>query len=294
MEKVPNTLLDAALLSRLSALRVRSRGRLNGAMVGKHRSRRHGSSIEFAEHKEYSPGDDTRRLDWKAYAKVDRYYVKRFEDETNLRTFLVMDSSGSMGYGEDDGQKLRHGARLAASLAFLLLREQDNVGLIAFQKTLTHYAPPRGQHGYLNELLRILVNLRAEGETEINAGLQHVVEVARQRSLVVVISDFFEPAQDFMKTLSLLARRHEVVLLHTLHPDELSFPFERMSIFRSMEDSGELIAEPMAIRDSYLKEMKRFQQELKDFCAKTGIRYQLTLTGEPIDRQLSTLLADRG
>jgi len=285
-------LLEPELLAKLGALRVRSRGRVSGALVGKHRSKRHGSSVEFAEHKEYSPGDDTRRLDWKAYAKVDRYYIKQFEDETNLRAYLVLDSSGSMGYGEGNLRKLRHGSRLAAALAFLLLREQDSVGLIAFRDETTHYAPPRGEKGYLNELNRNLRKLIAEGETQIQKGLQTVLEVARQRSLVVIISDLFETGEEYLQTLAQISKRHEVAVLHVLHEDELTFPFERMHIFREMEGDGELIAEPSSVRDSYLKEMTAFLHRTKTFCANHGIRYHQIQTGEAIDRQLSVLLSE--
>ena len=294
MMEETSPLLEPELLARLGALRVRSRGRVSGALVGKHRSKRHGSSVEFAEHKEYSPGDDTRRLDWKAYAKVDRYYIKQYEDEINLRAYMILDSSGSMGYGEGNHGKLRHGSRLAAALAFLLLREQDSVGLIAFKDQTTHYSPPRGEKGYLNELNRTLLTLIPEGETQLKSGLQTVLEVARQRSLVVVISDLFETGEEYLQTLAQISKRHEVALLHVLHQDELTFPFEKMHIFREMEGSGELIAEPASVRESYLKEMNEFLERTKSFCANHGIRYQQTETGEPIDRQLSLLLSEVG
>ena len=287
-------LLEPDLLARLRTLRLRSRERLSGALVGRHKSRRRGSSSEFAEHKEYAAGDDIRRLDWRAYAKVNRYYIKQFEDETHLRAFLVVDSSGSMGYGEGAANKLAHASRLAGALGYLLLRDQDSVGLIAYNDHVTEAIPPRSDQGATQELFRTLGNLRAEGPTQLTMGLTAVLEQARRRSIVVVLSDLFEENTEFLDLLSILSKRHEVMLLHVLHPDELDFPFERMHLFRSMEDGSELMAEPEVIRDAYLREMQSFIETCRKRCVNQGIRYALVPSGGAVDEQLSAALGERG
>ena len=287
-------LLEPELLARLRTLRLRSRERLSGALVGRHKSRRRGSSSEFAEHKEYSAGDDIRRLDWRAYAKVNRYYIKQFEDETHLRAFLVVDSSGSMGYGDGDGKKLTHASRLAGAIGYLLLRDQDSVGLIAYNDRVTEAVPPRSDQGAIQELFRTLSTLRAEGPTLLTTGLTAVLEQARRRSIIVVLSDLFEENTEFLDLLSTLSRRHDVLLLHVLHPDEMEFPFERMHLFRSMEDASELMAEPEVIRDAYLREMQNFIDGCRRRCINQGIRYALVPSGGAIDEQLSAVLGEKG
>ncbi len=289
-----NPLLDAALLAQLSTLQLDTNHRIAGALVGRHRSPKHGSSIEFAEHKEYTQGDDIRHLDWKAYVKLDRYYVKRFEDETNLRTFILLDTSGSMRYGEGDQEKFRHGCRLAAALAFLLLKQQDNVGLVAFRDRIVNYAPPRARSSYLKDLTNILLSLKPEGETRLLSGLEHLVEHAKHRSLIFVISDFFDSSSTFQKTLSRLSTRHDISLFHVLHPDERQFPFNEMTIFEALEGSKRVIAEPQTIRDTYLRVMETFLENMRSLCVKSGIQYNLAQTEEPIDKILSKYRGSRG
>lgn len=287
-----SALLEPALLMRLNQLKVQSHKRLLGAIVGRHRSPSHGASIEFAEHKEYTPGDEIRHLDWKAYGKFDKYYVKRYEDETNLRTFVIVDASGSMGYGEPTS-KLLHASKLAAALAFVLLKQQDSVGLITVSDKVDHYIPPRATSSHLEDVCRTLVGLRPAGATLLAQGLQQVTEHARRRSTVFVLSDLFDQSSGLEKGLTQMAQRHEVTLLHVLDRDELEFPFDQLTVFRSMEDDAEVLAEPLVIRDTYLRELLRFRESMRRLALKNGMGYHLANTADTVDSIVVRCLTSR-
>ena len=218
-------ILDPAAVASLSDLKVRARVVVEGALSGLHRSPHHGASVEFAEHKEYAPGDEVRRIDWKAYGKFDKYYVKRFEQETELRAYLLLDTSASMDYRGAGVSKLEYARQLAAGLAYLLLRQQDQVGMIAFGERLRGYLPPRARGGHLADLLTALEELDAHGRTDLARAMAYTSEVAPRRSLVVVFSDLLEEARGDRDARHLLrglrARKHDVVVFHTLDRDEL-------------------------------------------------------------------------
>jgi uncharacterized protein (DUF58 family) len=286
-------LLSPELLARLSHLQIKIGRRLTGAIVGRHRSPNHGSSIEFKEHKEYAPGDEIRHLDWKAYAKLDRYYIKRFEDETNLRSFLLLDTSASMGYGSTGENKLRYASRLAAALAFILLKQQDSVGLVVFNNQIEKFIPPRSQGSHLQNIIEILDTLSPTGETALEAGLSHVLEHARKNSMVYVLSDFFDTSDSVQKILGHLSRRHEIALMHILDPHEIEFPFENMTLFQSMESSGQILAEPKIIRKTYLREFERFCDQLRRDALTNGMEYQQISTGTSVDKSLLDYLVSR-
>ena len=284
-------LLDPVAIARLGSMGVRARYIALGALAGLHRSRRRGSSIEFSEHKEYSPGDELRHIDWKAYGKLDKYYVKRFEEETELRCYVVLDASGSMGYGHTASgaptvTKLRYGAFLAAALSYLLLRQQDPVGLILRPGP---FVPPRAREGHLNHILSALEEARAEGPTELVPALQHLTEVIKPRSLVVLLTDLFEPRlTEVMHLLrGLRARRHEVAVFHLLDPDELSFPFTDLVRFHSMEgEEREILCDGRSARSGYLEALREFAAQSRAACQAGDVEYHLTDTSTPIDRAL--------
>jgi uncharacterized protein (DUF58 family) len=286
-------LLDAAALLRLSNLELRARTVVEGALSGLHRSPHHGSSVEFAEHKEYTAGDEIKHIDWKAYGKFDRYYIKRFEEETELRCYLVLDTSASMGYGEPS--KLEYARLLSASIGYVLLRQQDQVGLISFGEQLSGYLPPRARGGHLGDLLTALEGATARGRTDLERALHHVSEVAQRRSLIVVLSDLLDPrpAAPTRRLLrSLRARRHDVVVFHLLHPDELHLPFEGPTRFQSMEDEKELIADPAEVRRAYLAEVEAFIEGYRRGLSEGDVEYHLVDTARPPAEPLLEFLND--
>ena len=294
MSEKARELLDPALMARLSHLSFRTGRFMSGSLSGQHRSPLHGSSIEFAEHKEYASGDEIRHINWQVFAKSDKYYVKRYEDETNLRCFLLIDASASMGYGEGGRTKLRVASELAAALAFLLLKQQDSVGLVAFGDSVRAYVPPRARSGHLREIGDALLSLTPEGETRIDAGLRHLMEHVGRRAVIFVLSDFFDHSEEFRRLLALFAgARHQITLMHVLDPDEISFPFEQLTLFRSMEGAGEVLAEPKVIRDTYLRELTAFRERLRQTCLEQGVDYHLVDTGRPLDETVVSYLTGR-
>jgi uncharacterized protein (DUF58 family) len=283
--------LNAEALARLAGLQLRVKAVMEGTLAGLHRSPHHGSSIEFAEHKEYSPGDDLRHLDWKAYGKFDRYYVKRFEDETELRAYFMLDCSGSMGYGAPLS-KLEYGSVLVACLAHLLGRQGDQTGLLAFAEQVRRYVPPRARSSHLAEVVDALESLRPSGSTDLAKAVRYLTEVISHRTLTVVVSDLFDTAGDALRLLRhLRARRHHVVLLHVLHPDELQFPFADLTLFESMEDDQQLLVDPGGVRKAYLVEIQRFLERTRQACLEGEIEYHTVSVAEPPHEVLLRLIS---
>jgi uncharacterized protein (DUF58 family) len=304
---VNTELLDPIAIARLGSMALRARYIALGALAGLHRSRRRGSSVEFSEHKEYSPGDELRHIDWKAYGKLDKYYVKRFEEETELRAYLVVDSSGSMGYarapsaGQPAVSKLRYASFLAAGLSYLLLRQQDPVGLLLVKRPGRQpherlYIPPRAREGHLANVLDELEAARAEGDTDLVGSLKHLSEIIRPRSLVVVLSDLFEPrlADAISLLRGLRARRHDVAVFQLLDADELAFPFRELLRFQAMEDEPrEVLCDARATRSSYMKALNEFTSSARRSCEAGDVEYHLIETSTPVDRALLDFLVKR-
>jgi len=291
-----NRLLDPELLMRLATLKLRARAVAEGVLTGLHRSPHHGQSVEFAEHKEYAPGDEIRHIDWKAYGKTDKYYVKQFEQETNLRAWLVVDASGSMGYRGPRAamSKLQYGSTLAAALAYLLVRQQDAAGLVAVGAQVTRAIAPRAAASHLGALLEALEGLTAAGPTRLAAAVDHVVEHAPRRCQVVVVSDLMDPEERVVRRLAQLRRRkHEVTLFHVLDPAELDFPFEDPTLFLSMEDERQLEAHGREVRKGYLEVLSRWLGTVKRQAQEADLDYALCRTDRPLDEVLLPFLARR-
>ncbi len=314
------SLLDPKLLSRLATLQLRARRVVEGVLTGLHRSPAQGQAVEFAEHKEYAPGDDTRHIDWRTYARVDRYYVKKYELETNLRAWIVLDASASMAYSRLGVSKLDYAKTIAASLAFLLNRQQDLAGLVIagaadaaevaarellpaieeaapdskLPRSIRRYIPPRASPAHLNGLLTILEGVQAHGSTDVAGAMDFVAEKAQRRALVFVISDLFDPTPKALQSLANLRRRRcEVTVFHTLDRDEIDFPFEDPTEFLSLEGPERIEANPRTIRQGYLDEMQKFLGETRRTLRDNDVEYVLTPTDEPPDRVLLTFLAAR-
>ena len=284
--------VDAEVLARVGGLGARARLIAEGALQGQHRSPHRGASVEFAQHREYVAGDELKHLDWKAYARQDRYVVKQFEDETNLRVFLLVDASNSMNYGAPS--KLDFGATVAASLAYVMLRQGDAVGLQVFGQALGEYVPPRGRPDHFWSMVRALEAAPVGGETRIASALEHISEVAGRRAAIYLFSDMldFDP-----RTVGLLRelrrRRHRVDVLHVLHPDELSFPFDDLTIFEALESTEEELADPKGMRAQYVEEVTAFCDDLKRRLGEGDVGYRRVLTTDAIDALLLSLIGGR-
>jgi uncharacterized protein (DUF58 family) len=272
------SLLDPEVLARLATLKLRVRAVAEGVLNGLHKSPQHGQSVEFAEHKEYAPGDEIRHIDWKAYARFDKYYVKRFEQETNLRAWMVVDASGSMGYrsAERGLTKLDYASALAGTLAYLLVRQQDAAGVAVFAGSVTRAVPPRAEAAHVGAVLEALEAARPGGETRVAAALDFLLE----RAEVKLVGD-------------LRRRRHDVTVFHVLDPAELEFPFDDPTLFLSMEDARSVEARGRDVRRGYLEVVGRWLEETRRACAEADLEYVLARTDRPPDEVLVPWLARR-
>jgi uncharacterized protein (DUF58 family) len=287
-------LLTPETLARLAGVKLRARAVMEGVLSGLHKSPHQGQSVEFSEHKEYAPGDELRHLDWKAYGKFDKFYIKRFEHETNLAAVMVIDASASMGYASGPLSKLEVATTLVGALCYLLVRQQDAAGLSVVAGGKVQDVPPRAAAGHLSTLLGELDQVKAGGTTDLFAAADHLAERLSRRSLVVVFSDLFDDRADALKRiLQLRQRKNDVALFHVLDKAELEFPFEDPTLFLSMEDDRKIEVNPREIRQSYLEEMGAFLEEVKETCARQDVDYVRVCTDEVLDAVLLRFLAKR-
>ncbi len=288
------TLLNAETLSRLKGTKLRARALVEGVLSGLHQSPHQGQSVEFAEHKEYAPGDELKHLDWKAFGKFDKYYVKRFEQESNLRAFMLLDSSGSMGYGSGEMSKFDVAKVLAATLAHLTIRQQDAAGLALVASGRVVEVPARTSATHLQNILETLESAQPSGATDLQLAADHLAEKLPRRSVVYVFSDFFdERTEALKKLLTLKARRHDVVVFHLVDRAELTFPFDDLTRFESLEDERSLDVHPGDIRDSFLSEFQSFLETTKRSCTAADVEYIRVLSDEPLDDVLVHFLSKR-
>jgi uncharacterized protein (DUF58 family) len=286
---------DPKVLTGLKYLYLRARFVVNGVMVGIHPSQSKGLSSEFEEHRGYSQGDDIRHIDWKAYAKFDRYFIKEYREATNLKAYIVMDSSSSMGYGSDGVSKFDYGSTLAASLAYLMLKQQDAVGLITFSSRIEKIIPPKATHDHLFAILKELEDRIPQGETSAASVLQELAASLKRRSLVILISDLLDKPEEVTRGLKQLrSRGSDIMVFHILDKDELQFPFREPSLFQDMEEDLKLLADPIAIRSAYLEAIHSLIEGYRESCASTLIDYSLFDTSIDLDRALVRYLTWRG
>src|SRR5438445_11156282 len=286
--------LDPAVVARLGTLELKARTIVEGFLSGLHRSPFKGFSVEFAEYRQYMPGDDLSTIDWRVYARSDRYYVKKFEEETNLDCHLMLDVSGSMAYGSRAMTKFEYGACLAASLAYLMNRQRDAVGLMAFDENIVSLLPASSRPGHLRAVLVTLDRLRTAHETNVSKPLHQLAESLTKRGMVVLISDLLDNPEAVIRGLKHFQFRGiDVIVFHILDQDEIEFPFERATRFEDLETSGEIMAVPGAVRDHYLKEMGGLIDRYKRELGGTGIDYQLLNTKHPLQLALLSYLSTR-
>jgi uncharacterized protein (DUF58 family) len=288
------TSFDPAALMRVKNLQWRAKVIVEGFLTGLHRSPYHGFSVEFTEYRPYSPGDDVRFLDWKLLARTDREYVKRFEDETNLRCSVLLDASRSMGYGSGEYSKFDYARTLAATLAYFLARQRDAAGLVTFDEKIAEYLPPRFRPGHLHRLLLCLERSVAGESTDLAAPLAQIARAVRKRGLVVLISDLLAPAEMLTKQLGQLrALGHEVILFRVLDRAEVEFSFREAAIFQDAESGRELYVDPAAVREEYAARFAAHEATLRRTCQDHGIELQQVLTDEPLESALFEFLRAR-
>ena len=287
---------DPKVLAGISNLYLRARWVVEGMLSGVHRSRSKGFSVEFEEHREYSPGDEIRRIDWKALGKFDRYFIKEYEDETNLRAYLLVDSSGSMDYASDGVTKFDYGCTLAASLAYLILRQQDAAGVVTFSDHIESFIPPKAKRDYLIQILHALENRGPAGETNVGKILEEIAGQIKRRGLVVLVSDLLDEPEQILQGLRLFRfKGNDVIVFHLLDPAELDLPFDGNILFEDLEEANlRVVADPRAIRKTYREVVAEFTSRMRQGCHDNIIDYQLISTTTPLDQALASYLSWRG
>jgi uncharacterized protein (DUF58 family) len=286
--------LDPAVVARLGTLELKARSIVEGFLSGLHRSPFKGFSVEFAEYRQYIPGDDLSTIDWKVYARSDRYYVKKFEEETNLDCHVMLDVSNSMAYGSGPMTKFEYGACIAASLAYLMNRQRDAVGLTAFDENIVAMLPASSRPGHLRAMLVTLDRLRPGRRTDVSKPLHQLADSLVKRGMVVLISDLLDDPESVIRGLKHFQfRGNDVIVFHVLDPDELDFPFERATRFEDLETAEEIMAVPGAVRDHYLKEIGALIDRYRRQLGAAGIDYQLLSTKHPLELALLSYLSTR-
>jgi uncharacterized protein (DUF58 family) len=287
--------LDPDTLLRLGNLNIVARSAVEGFISGLHRSPHHGFSVEFSEHRPYTPGDELRHLDWVAYAKTNRYYIKQYEQETNLRCYILLDCSGSMNYSSGRGlTKLEYGSFLAATLAYLMTRQQDVVGLVAFDHEIRLHMPPGGSPAHVNEMCKRLELIRTGEVTSLAKPFHDLAEMIKRRGLIIVISDLYDDESEVIKALRHFRhKKHGLILFHTFDAAELEFPFSRLTQFLDLETREKYQVDPKAVREAYLGELRAFIDRYKKACSDSDSEYVLTDTSVPYGFLLRSYLARR-
>ena len=296
MSTIPaDTPLDPTALARFGRLELIARLVVEGVMSGLHKSPFKGFSVEFAEHRQYGPGDEIRHIDWRALGKTDRYFVKEFEEETNLKAYLVVDTSGSMGYAGRTLAKYEYARRLAASLAYLMISQRDAVGLVTLDAELRAMIPPRSAPGHFALLCQSLEHAKVGGEAPLSGLLHALAGRIKRRGLIVILSDGFDRLDDLTAALRHLRhRRHEVLFLHILAPEEEEFPFRRPAKFRNMEDAAKTLrVNPSALRAAYLEKFEAFCRNLKEAVRGMDADYHRVSTALSLEQTLLDYLATR-
>ena len=290
--------LDFDVLARIHNMQLLAKVVVEGFILGLHRSPYRGFSVEFAEYRQYCPGDEIKHIDWKVFGKTDRYYLKQFEEETNLACYIVLDASGSMAYNsapEGKGfSKLQYGSYMAACLAYLMMRQRDSVGLVTFDTKVRTILPPRGRQSHMKHILSTLDSLKPGGETNCAGPMHDLAEGLKRKGLILVISDLLD---DPAKVLSALQHfrfcGHEVIVFHLMDNAELTFPFDTMTEFTDLESGEKTMVSPDGMRPHYLEQLKEFMMKYEKGCADIKADYRLFDTTKPLEIALSEYLYRR-
>lgn len=276
-------------------MELRARLVVEGFITGLHRSPYHGFSVEFAEHRPYMPGDEIKHIDWKIYGKTDRYYIKRYEEETNLRSYVILDASRSMDYASRGNiKKLQYAAYLIASLSYMMIKQRDAVGLAVFDEQINTYLPPHATKGYLQQILVVLENLKASNKTGAGKSLHQVADRIKRRGLVIVVSDLLDDPKEIIAALKHFRhKKNEVIVMHVLDPLERTFAFGSDATIKDLETSEEIVTQPWQIQKAYQGEMAAFLDRYKRECLENYIDYVLLDTKTTFDVALIEYLSKR-
>jgi uncharacterized protein (DUF58 family) len=286
--------LDPRVLNRVARLNLRARTVMEGFVSGLHKSPYHGFSVEFAQHREYTPGDDLRFLDWKVYGRSDRLYIKQYEQETNLRAYVLLDASESMDYRSENQSKFDYAATLAASISYLTMEQQDSAGLVLFDRMVTKFVHAQCSPLHLKVLVTEMEATKATEKTDLGHVLHDVAERIKNRSLVILISDLMDQVESIVSGLQHFRhKKHDVIVIHVLDEYEARFPFDRMTRFDGLEGYPYLIVDPRALREAYLEEVQKFTTEIRRGCLAQRIDYVQVTTDQPPEVALSGYLARR-
>ncbi len=282
------------VVRRIGRLEIRARYIVEGLLSGMHRSPYFGQSVEFREHREYTTGDDLRHVDWKVWGKQDRLYVKRYEEDTNLRCTLVVDGSASMDYGSDGMTKHEYASTAAAAFAYLLLKQSDSVGCVVFDEQIRHEVPQRTQRVHLSRIARALEAVEPHDKTNLDSVLAHVAKANPRKGMIVLVSDLLCDTGQLLNGLTALRRiGHDVVVLHVMDDDELDFSFRGPVRFKGMEIDDVVDCNPRALRKGYLEAVNRFLTRIRKTCAANAVDYSLVRTSDPLDAALMAIIARR-
>jgi len=287
--------LQPEVVAKLHNMELVARLVVEGFITGLHKSPYHGFSVEFAEHRQYMPGDEIKHIDWKIYGRTDRYYIKQFEEETNLKAYLILDASRSMSFGSESRiSKLEYASYIVASLAHLMVQQRDAVGLTVYDETIRTYMPPHATKTYLKEILRRLEQLEASNKTATADSLHQIAERIKRRGLVIILSDLFDKPDQVMSALRHFRhKKNEVVVMQVLDPLEKSFAFGKDAVFKDLETKEELTTQPWHIQKAYQEAMKQFLERYKKECREHAIDYVLLDTATPFDVALFEYLHKR-
>jgi uncharacterized protein (DUF58 family) len=281
-------------LQRISRLEVKARHIVEGFLAGLHRSPYFGQSVEFVQHREYVTGDDLRRIDWKVWSKTDKYYIKQYEEDTNLRTTLLVDVSESMLFASGKESKYEYACTVAACLAYLLLKQQDSVGMVTFDTAIKNQVPWRSKRNHLHSILTALDNDQPQNKTDMYEILSEVAERQTRKGMIILISDLFADRETLFRGLKLLRHRgHDVMIFHIMDPQELDFEYSGTTKFEGMEEMGDLVCNPRSLRDGYIQAVTEFLDTLRRECAKHVVDYQTIRTNENVDAVLAHFLNHR-
>lgn len=286
--------IDSAVVARLSRLQVNSRTPMLGSVTGIHKSATRGSSVEFAEYRKYVPGDDIKHVDWRVYARSDRFYMKEFEADTNLRCHIILDTSASMSFEAEHGRKFDHARRMAATLAYLLAHQGDAVGLHCFTDKVVHNIPPRHTPSHLKNIFDTLAVVEPGGKTEVVKVIHDLAERISQRALVIVFSDFFTEVAPLLDCFQHMRyRKHDLAVFHLLDRQELDFKFDRPIRFDDAESTFKLITDPSVVREGYRRAIDDYLSDMLRGCREFNVDYQRVVTDEDYEKSLAAFLLQR-
>lgn len=294
MSLVDTRFLDPEVLAKLPNLELVARRLVEGMFVGYHKSPQFGYSVEFVDHRDYVAGDDLRTVDWRVWARKDKYYVKRFEMESQLKGTILLDTSRSMEFGEGSRAKLAYGSMLAASLAYMLIHQSDMAGLVTFDSKVNYYIPPRGSRTHLRSILHALGTVQPGPATNVSHVCHHLAETILSRGMIIVISDLLDDTDEVLNGLRHFQhKKHDVIVFQLLHDDELDLPYQELANFKDLESGYRLAIDPAVFRSIYRQRVADHCRQLKEGCQKTNVEYHLVRTSQPLEPVLRNFVMFR-